>query len=170
MRTNTQVVYDAVWELTQGKSSVEFTISEVKKLIEKKDPTFKLRSVESRIIKDCVNHDSHEHHPRVNNFYWRVGDGKYRLCKGHTVIRPEAYVNDGVIFSNDCWGYAISKDETSSDTVLYVLHACLTDNDEDHTVIAVFGDDKAREDALFALDELLQAINRGDSVFDFANF
>lgn len=85
----------------------------------------------------------------------------------NTVILPEKSVNDDTIFSSGCWGYAISKDEDSSDTVLYVLHACLMDEDERGTPpIGVFG---AREDALSALDKLLQAIDRGDRLFDFTN-
>lgn len=76
---NQRVVYKAVLEITKGRKDVEFEIKEVKELISQKYPDFNLRSVESRMIKDSVNHDSHKHHPPVASYYWKSGRGKYRL-------------------------------------------------------------------------------------------
>lgn len=88
-----------------------------------------------------------------------------------TVILPDINVNDATIFSNDCWGYAISK-VVDGDTVLYELHACQDPDNvpagsPDKVMIGLFGDDNPRENALSALEDLLQAIDRGDRVFEF---
>ena len=76
---NQKVVYEAVLEITKGRKDVEFEIKEVKELILEKYPDFNLRSVESRMIKDCVNHESHKHHPPVASYYWKCQRGKYCL-------------------------------------------------------------------------------------------
>lgn len=75
-----QVVWDAVQELTQGKTDVEFAIKEVKAIILKKDPSFKEGTVNGQITADCVNHPSRRHHPSAKDeYYWRVERGIYRL-------------------------------------------------------------------------------------------
>ena len=85
-----QAVLDVVLELTGGSTNVVFTIREVKEAFSKKYPQFSVRSVESRIIKDCVNHNSHEHHTHDENRYWRVGYAKYRL---YTHVLNERNIN-----------------------------------------------------------------------------
>ena len=75
-----QVVWDAVQELTQGKTDIEFAIKEVTAIILKKDPNFKEGTVNGQITADCVNHPSRHHHPSAkDHHYWRVERGKYRL-------------------------------------------------------------------------------------------
>lgn len=74
------VVRDAVRELTQDKTDVEFAIREVTSVIHKTDPHFNKGTVSGQITADCVNHPSRRHHPSAkHNYYWRVGAGKYRL-------------------------------------------------------------------------------------------
>ena len=87
-----QVVWDAVQELTQGKTDVEFAIKEVTAIILKKDPSFKEGTINGQITADCVNHPSRRHHPSAkDNYYWRVGRGKYRL---HDSERDKGQNND----------------------------------------------------------------------------
>ena len=70
------------------------------------------------------------------------------------------------IFSNDCWGYAIIP-PPHDETVPYFLVACPKDKeDKDQETIQLCVYD-SRTDALSGLDELLQAIDRGDRVFEF---
>ncbi len=74
------VIRDAVTELTQNRTNVEFAIKEVTTLIHKTDPNFNKGTVSGQITADCVNHPSRRHHPSAkHNYYWRVGQGKYRL-------------------------------------------------------------------------------------------
>ena len=80
-KTVAEVVYEVVCEITNNDLNCIFSQKAVKKAISKKYPNFRLRSVESCIIKDCVNHDSHEHHTPRNSYYKKVGRGKYRLYK-----------------------------------------------------------------------------------------
>ena len=74
-----QVVWDAVQELTQGKTDVEFAIKEVTVVILKKDPNFKVGTVSAQITADCVNHPSRRHHTVTEDRYWRISTGRYRL-------------------------------------------------------------------------------------------
>ena len=76
-----QAVWDIVLEITGGSADRTFTIQEVKDKFAKKHPERSVRSVESRIIKDCVNHDSHEHHTFDENKYTKIEHGKYRLSR-----------------------------------------------------------------------------------------
>ena len=74
------VVRDAVRELTQDKTDVEFTIKDVISLIHKSDSTFKKNTAGAQITAYCVNHPSRRYHPSAkHNYYWRVEKGKYRL-------------------------------------------------------------------------------------------
>ena len=81
LKTVAEVVYEVVCELTNNDPNYIFSQKALKEAISKKYPNFRLRSVESCIIKDCVNHDSHEHHTPRNSYYEKVGRGKYRLYK-----------------------------------------------------------------------------------------
>ena len=74
-----EVVWEAVQELTQGKTDVEFSIKQVTKLILEKDSNFKKGTVNGQITADCVNHPSRYHHSAKGDRYWRVGYGTYRL-------------------------------------------------------------------------------------------
>ena len=75
-----EVVRDAVRELTQDKTDVEFAIKDVISVIHKTDSTFKKSTTGAQIIQDCVNHPSRRHHTSAkHNYYWRVETGKYRL-------------------------------------------------------------------------------------------
>ena len=75
-----EVVWEAVQELTHGKTDAEFSIRQVTSTILKKDSDFKKGTVNGQITADCVNHPSRHHHPSAKeNYYWRIGHGKYRL-------------------------------------------------------------------------------------------
>lgn len=75
-----EIIWDAVQELTQGKKDVEFAIKEVTAIILKKDPNFKKGTITGYITADCVNHPSrHQKKVSKDDYYWRVGQGKYRL-------------------------------------------------------------------------------------------
>ena len=74
------VVREAVRELTQDKTDIEFTIKDVISVIHKTDSTFKKNTAGGQITAACVNHPSRRHHPsQKHNYYWRVEKGKYRL-------------------------------------------------------------------------------------------
>ena len=73
-----QVVWEAVQELTQGKTDIEFTVKEITAIILKKDSNFKEKTVNWRITEGCVNGPYH-HSSTRDDRYWRVGRGKYRL-------------------------------------------------------------------------------------------
>ena len=75
-----QVVWEAVLELTNGDTNIEFAIMDVKPVISKKYPDFKLSNVDAEITAGCVNHPSRHHHPSArHNYYWRADTGIYRL-------------------------------------------------------------------------------------------
>ncbi len=73
------VVRDAVGEITQNKTDVEFTIKDVNSVIRKTYTNFKETTTSAQIIQDCPNHPSRKHHTSKHNYYWRVERGKYRL-------------------------------------------------------------------------------------------
>lgn len=74
-----QVVWDAVQELTQSKTDVEFAIKDVTAIILKEDPNFKVGTINGQITADTVNHPSRRHHSTTEDRYWRVSTGRYRL-------------------------------------------------------------------------------------------
>ena len=74
-----QVVWEAVLELTNGDTNIEFAIRDVKPVISKKYPDFKLSNVDAEITADCVNHPSRRHHSTTEDRYWRVSTGRYHL-------------------------------------------------------------------------------------------
>ncbi len=78
-KSSREVVQDAVRELTQNKTDVEFTIKDVESVIHKTYPNFKGSTTNAQIIQDCPNHPSRKHHTSKHNYYWRVERGKYRL-------------------------------------------------------------------------------------------
>lgn len=90
-----QVVWEAVQELTRGKTSFEFTIAEVKTIVNKQDPSFKLSNVSPEITADCVNSPSRHHYSSRIDRYWRIGRGKYRLYDPDN-DRVEDYSDAGV--------------------------------------------------------------------------
>ncbi len=74
------VVRDAVEEITKGDITVEFSIKDVRTLIQSKNPSFKTSNVDPEITAGCVNHSSRKWHPSAkHNYYWRIRKGKYRL-------------------------------------------------------------------------------------------
>ena len=74
-----QVVWEAVGELTQGKTNVEFTIEGVTTIIQRRYPNFKETTVGAQIAAACVNHPSRHHHSGYEDRYWRISTGRYRL-------------------------------------------------------------------------------------------
>ena len=79
----------------------------------------------------------------------------------NTYILPADQVYDP-IFSNDCWGYAILPPRDEPD--IHSLAACPKDEGREPIQLCIY---TSRTDALSGLDELLQAIDRGDRVFEF---
>lgn len=74
-----QVVWEAVEELTSGKTDFEFAPKDVFALILKKYSNFNRDTMTAQITADCVNHPSRRHHRSVDDKYWRIKQGKYRL-------------------------------------------------------------------------------------------
>ncbi|RKU31274.1 hypothetical protein C6497_01940 [Candidatus Poribacteria bacterium] len=75
-----EVVKDAVDELTNGDKTIEFSIKDVRTLIQNKIPEFKNTTIGAQIAAGCVNHNSREWHPSAkHNYYWRIKRGKYQL-------------------------------------------------------------------------------------------
>ena len=74
-----QVVWEAVQELTQDKTDIEFTMKEILTLIREDNPDFKEGTVNGQITADTVNHPSRRHHSVTEDKYWRISKGKYRL-------------------------------------------------------------------------------------------
>ena len=75
-----EVVRDAVEDITKGDNKIEFSIKDVKTLIQSKIPKFKNSTVGGQITAGCVNHPSRTWHPSAkHNYYWRIRNGIYRL-------------------------------------------------------------------------------------------
>ena len=75
-----EVVWDTVQELTQGKTAVEFAIKEILALIREGNPDFKRGTMDGAMIANTVNHPSRHHHPSAkHDHYWRLDRGRYRL-------------------------------------------------------------------------------------------
>ena len=74
-----QVVWDAVEELTQGKTDSEFAPKDIFALILEKYPNFNRGTMETQIAADCVNHPSRQHYPSGDDKYWWIEKGSYRL-------------------------------------------------------------------------------------------
>ena len=74
-----EVVWEAVQEFTQGKTEIGFTIKEILALIRKNNPDFKRGTMDGTIIADTVNHPSRGYHSVIEDRYWRVSKGNYRL-------------------------------------------------------------------------------------------
>ena len=72
-------VKEAVDELTEGKTNVEFTMKEITAFIRKKYPDFNKNTVIGQITAGCPNHDSYHHHTGNYKYYWKIETGKYRL-------------------------------------------------------------------------------------------
>lgn len=75
-----QVVWEAVQEFVGENADKEFAIKDLKPIIEKKYPEFKMSNVSPEIRADCVNNPKrHEHYSGNKNRYWQTPTGKYRL-------------------------------------------------------------------------------------------
>lgn len=74
-----QVVWEAVEELTQGKTDFEFAPKDVFALILDKYPNFNRNTVVGQITADCVNRKSRRYHSSRDDKYWWIEKGKYRL-------------------------------------------------------------------------------------------
>ena len=73
-----EVVWEAVQELTGGDTNVEFTPKDVYTHILKKYPDFNVNTARSQLMADCPNHSSY-HHYSGNSYYFWVRYGTYRL-------------------------------------------------------------------------------------------
>ena len=73
------VVLEAVQELTGGDTNVEFTPQDVYTHILKKYPDFNVDSARSQLMADCPNHSSYHHYSRKHSYYFWVRRATYRL-------------------------------------------------------------------------------------------
>ena len=75
------VVRDAVREITQDNTDVEFTCPEVTSIIHKTYPNFNRNTVSGQIAQDCVNKPKRlSNYPHAkHDFYWMVSPKIYRL-------------------------------------------------------------------------------------------
>ena len=73
------VVLEAVQELTGGDTNVEFAPKDVYTHILKKYPDFNVDSARSQLMADCPNHSSHYHYSSKHSYYSWVRRGTYRL-------------------------------------------------------------------------------------------
>ena len=74
-----QVVWEGVKDFTNSNVDIEFSIAEIKKVVSKKYPDFRLNNVGAEIAADCVNHPSRDRYPRGIDRYLRIETGRYRL-------------------------------------------------------------------------------------------
>ena len=73
------VVLEAVQELTEGDTNVEFAPKDVCTHILKKYPNFNENSVRPQLMADCPNHSSNRHYSGTHSYYFWVRRGTYRL-------------------------------------------------------------------------------------------
>ena len=74
-----EVVLEAVQELTEGDTNVEFAPKEISTIILKKYPDFNTRTARRQLIAGCPNLPSYRHHSGNHKYYWSVRRGIYRL-------------------------------------------------------------------------------------------
>lgn len=74
-----EVVYEAVQELTGGDTNVEFAPKDVYAHILEKYPDFNVDSARSQLMADCPNHSSYHHYSRKHSYYFWVRRATYRL-------------------------------------------------------------------------------------------
>ena len=74
-----EVVFEAVQELTGGDTNVEFAPKDVYAHILKKYPDFNVDSARSQLMADCPNHSSYHHYSRKHSYYFWVRRATYRL-------------------------------------------------------------------------------------------
>ena len=74
-----EVVLEAVQELTNKDTKVEFTHKEVYSLILKKYPDFNAGTARLQLIAGCPNQPAYRNFSGNHKFYWRVRPGIYRL-------------------------------------------------------------------------------------------
>ena len=78
-KSASDVVWEAVQELTGGDKTVEFSIKKVYGHILEKYPDFKRGTVGPRLLMDCPNHPSYNRYSGKNKYYYSVRIGIYRL-------------------------------------------------------------------------------------------
>lgn len=80
----TEIVWEAVQELTKGEKHVEWTIKEVRDIIAKKYKDFPTGTATNSIYKECVGHNCRQHLPGGQDRYWKVRTGIYKLYDPQT--------------------------------------------------------------------------------------
>ena len=78
-RPRSELVKEAVEELTGGSTSVEFTVQAVIERVSENNPDCPPNTVRGRMIADTVNNPAGKLFGTTNDYYWRVGFGRYRL-------------------------------------------------------------------------------------------
>ena len=78
-KSASEVVLEAMQELTGGDTNTEFAPQRVYTHILKKYPDFNKDTTGAQLIADCPNHPSYHHHSRKHKHYFWVRRGTYRL-------------------------------------------------------------------------------------------
>ncbi len=73
-----QIIWEAVKELTEAKTNIEFDLKDVKDSVFRKNSNINPNTVMGILVSDTVNNDQ-AFPSSGENKYWRVGKGKYRL-------------------------------------------------------------------------------------------
>lgn len=78
-RPRSELVKEAVVELTRGSTSGEFRVRDVIERVSENNPDCPPNTVRGRMIADTVNNPARRHFGTTNDYYWRIGFGRYRL-------------------------------------------------------------------------------------------
>lgn len=78
-RPRSELVKEAVVELTRGSTSVEFTVENVIERALENNPDCPPNTVRGRMIADTVNNCARRHFGTTKDYYWQVRRGVYRL-------------------------------------------------------------------------------------------
>lgn len=78
-RPRSELVKEAVVELTGGSTSVEFTVLAVIERVSENNPDCPPNTVRGRMIADTVNNPARRYFGTTNDYYWQVRRGVYRL-------------------------------------------------------------------------------------------
>lgn len=80
--TERQIIWEAVIELTDGNTDIEFNMKHVKDIVLRKYSKFNPNTVMGILVSDTVNNDP-SFPSSGENKYWRVKPGIYRLYDSH---------------------------------------------------------------------------------------
>lgn len=78
-RPRSELVREAVEELTGGNTNFEFTVENVIERVSENNPDCPPNTVRGRMIADTVNNPARRRFGTTNDYYWQVRRGVYRL-------------------------------------------------------------------------------------------